>query len=651
VNSPRTPAIEHGTLALGKVLGQGGQGTVHEVTNRKINEAAGGGWDVVYKEYSPAVLPSLRADALTSRADLVGQLSAADATWLCERTAWPAAVVRRQGQACGFLMRAVPERFRFVLRALDGTTGIQRLATMEYLLNDDAYVAGIGLTISSRDRLALLCDLATTLSRLHRLGITVGDLSPKNLLFTTSPHPECFLIDADAMRLRGNSVLPQAETPDWQVPAGEEKATGAGDVYKLALLAIRLVARDQTAIDPAVLAPVSPELADLARCSLDPDRKRRPTPAAWAEHLAAAGTTASTAPAAASVTAPAGPGGRVVTGPGPRVRRAAGGPAAAAGGVPGGNPARAKAAAGFAASVVALIALVAFAAAHSGGHGSGSAASAYSTASDTASTDPVYTDPDTTEPDPTEPDPTDPDPTEPESTEPDTPSDSPSADAVASADIGSCFHDNGTSGHADLVATDCTDGAFKVVRVQSGTTDLSSCDDVTDSDESVASSSDDRVLCLSYLSPGGTAYHARQGDCVFGSGGPWSTQSCQTGNFKVLATYRGTTDHAKCNSWPHYNEWKTFTVGGDSGLDVLLCLSMNYPDDAGYATQYECLLKSGSDTHATFTNTGSCASSNVVVTGRTSRYGDRAFCRNDGWTTWRSSAYPSLAYTVCWRPK
>ena len=86
------------------------------------------------------------------------------------------------------------------------------------------------------------------------MGIAVGDVSPKNLLFTLAPRPECFLIDSDAMRLRGASVLPQAETPDWQVPPGEERGTAASDVYKLGLLAVRLFARDQTTADPATIA-------------------------------------------------------------------------------------------------------------------------------------------------------------------------------------------------------------------------------------------------------------------------------------------------------------------------------------------------------------------------------------------------------------
>lgn len=298
-----TPPVEHGTLTLGRQLGQGGQGAVHEVTNKKINKSAGGGgWDVVYKEYSPTVLPDLDTAALGEVVALPGELIPADSRWLCEKAAWPASMVERQGRASGFLMRAVPDHFQFKLRSLSSNgSGIKRLANLEFLLNDDSYVAGIGLTISDRDRLLLLADLATTLNRLRRLNISVGDLSPKNLLFVVDKQPEVFLLDCDAVRLRGITVLPQAETPDWQVPAGEEKATPASDVYKLGLLAVRLFARHQTTTDPSALATVSPELGDLARTSLNPDPARRPTPSVWVEQLTATSRTASTAPAAATV--------------------------------------------------------------------------------------------------------------------------------------------------------------------------------------------------------------------------------------------------------------------------------------------------------------------------------------------------------------
>ncbi len=636
MTSERVPTVDHGALALGRRLGQGGQGTVHEVTNKKINETDGGGWEVAYKEYNAAVLPHLDAAALAASVALPGELSAAEGRWLCEKTAWPAALVERQGSASGFLMRTVPDRFRFTLQSLGGTTpGARRPANLEYLLNDDAYVAGIGLSVSERDRLLLLTDLAATLTRLHRIGITVGDLSPKNLLFTTGTPPECFLIDCDAMRLRGTGVLPQAETPDWQIPDGEEKATRASDVYKLALLAIRLFARDQTSRDPAALASVSPELSDLARAGLDPDPARRPLPAQWAA------TTASTAPAAA----PAANGGKGASAP-PRRRAGAPGPPGTPPGPPGGGPNWSAAKALVAAAAVILVIIVGVVGGHSGG-GSGQASESSTQPSvsqdDGGGTSP-YDDSSggsgSTSLDPT-------------------PSDSPSEsasptpDPVGDAEVGSCFDDRGTGNHSDLTPTSCTSGAFKVVQINSATTDLNSCDGVTDSDRSVSSAEHDRVLCLSYLSPGGTAYHARSGDCVYGTSpsSSWSEVSCQTGNFKVLAAYRGTSDSAKCNSLTHYNQWLHIPAGGYSGLDMMLCLSMNYPDDAGYATQRECLLKSGDGPKARFTNVGSCASSNVYVTGRTSTYNDAGFCNQDGWTTWENPDYPRLGYTVCWRPR
>ncbi|WP_316521989.1 hypothetical protein [Kitasatospora brasiliensis] len=291
------PTVERDSLVLARRLGQGGQGTVHEVADRP---------GVVYKEYRPETLPELDSDALTAIVALLAALDGAEARRLRDRAAWPTAVVRQRGRTCGFLMRAAPERFHFDLHALGGATvATRRLATLEFLLNDDGYVAGVGLTVSDRDRLELLADLAGTLSRLHRLGIAVGDLSPKNLLFATGAgdggRATCFLIDCDAVRLRGATVLPQVETPDWQLPPGEERGTAAGDAYKLALLAVRLFARDQNAVDPAALAALSPALGDLARAGLDPDPARRPAPALWAEHLTAAAATADTAPAVAPV--------------------------------------------------------------------------------------------------------------------------------------------------------------------------------------------------------------------------------------------------------------------------------------------------------------------------------------------------------------
>ncbi|QYC40961.1 hypothetical protein Nocox_16740 [Nonomuraea coxensis DSM 45129] len=281
---------DRATLTLGRRLGQGGQGTVHEVLNRRVN----GQWDVVYKEYDAGVLRSLDVAALTAMTDLVGRLPGWDAAWLCDKTAWPAELVETDGAVSGFLMRAVPQRYFFDLRTLSGAE--RRPATLEFLLNDDAYVAGVGLRISDRDRLLLMADLAGTLARLHAMDIVVGDLSPKNLLFSADAPPECFLIDCDAMRLAGAEAMPQVETPDWRLPGGEEKGTPRGDAYKLALLVVRIFARDQTSTDPGRLAAVSPALADLAAAGLQEDPELRPGPEQWAAALREAAGSASAVP-------------------------------------------------------------------------------------------------------------------------------------------------------------------------------------------------------------------------------------------------------------------------------------------------------------------------------------------------------------------
>ncbi|MFI9508814.1 hypothetical protein [Nocardia sp. NPDC052566] len=296
----RSHAVGYHSLEVGNQIGRGGQGSVYHVSNKKINNTDDAGWDVVFKEYNTTSLAQLDVVALTSMVALLRELSHSDGQWLCEKTAWPAAMVVRQERVCGIIMRVVPDRFRFTMHGLSATTRPnERLANLEYLLNDDAYVARVGLRISERDRLELLADLAATLARLHRLDIVVGDLSPKNLLFTTDPAPECFLIDCDAMRVRGESVLPQAETPDWNLPSGEEKATQAGDIYKFGLLAVRLLARDQTTTDTTPLTAIHPALGTLARLSLDLAPARRPLPAQWAEQLRSAAASASTTPATA----------------------------------------------------------------------------------------------------------------------------------------------------------------------------------------------------------------------------------------------------------------------------------------------------------------------------------------------------------------
>ena len=104
-----------------------------------------------------------------------GTLDADDKLWLYETTAWPAVIVEDSGRVCGFLMRTVPPEYYFGFRTqIQGI--VQKLATMEFLLNDDQYTSRAGLSVTDRQRVALLQNLSVILSRLHGLGVSGGRL-------------------------------------------------------------------------------------------------------------------------------------------------------------------------------------------------------------------------------------------------------------------------------------------------------------------------------------------------------------------------------------------------------------------------------------------------------------------------------------------
>src|ERR1700758_3388207 len=232
--------IERDKLGVLTKIGQGGQGVVYGAPNVKTKFAA----SMVYKEYKTQTLAEIDFTALAAMPALVeDSLSYAEAERLISIAAWPCALVEDGGAPTGFVMPAIPTEFFIELTTARGVSS--STAEFQHLLNHSSVLEARGIDIDEAKRYSLLREVASGLAFLHKHGVCVGDISPKNLLFTLLPHPAVFFIDCDAMRINGVSALAQVETPGWDTPAGEELATIYSDTYKLGLLALRLLAGDQ----------------------------------------------------------------------------------------------------------------------------------------------------------------------------------------------------------------------------------------------------------------------------------------------------------------------------------------------------------------------------------------------------------------------
>lgn len=298
--TPQANVIER--VALGKLsqLGQGGQGIVYRAAGLDVAFST----PMVYKEYRQSVRYGINGTALSAMPELLAHLSPEDRHRLLAITSWPAAVVTEQGTLVGFVMTSIPDRFYIALNTAAGS--VRAPAELQHLLNDPAFIQQRGIRVTERDRYGLIRVVAAGLTFLHSQNICVGDLSPKNILFSLGQQPAVYFIDCDAMRVAGQSVSTQLETPGWEVPRGEELATFQTDSYKLGLLALRLLVGDQHARDVRRLPVAVPyDVRSLIMDALSRPSGSRPTPAAWDFALAKAVELAPDQPTPVSTNSPA----------------------------------------------------------------------------------------------------------------------------------------------------------------------------------------------------------------------------------------------------------------------------------------------------------------------------------------------------------
>jgi serine/threonine protein kinase len=269
--------IQRDKLGPRTKIGQGGQGVVYRAPNVKTKFAA----SMVYKEYKAAARTEIDFTALAAMPALVEEsLTYTQAERLISIAAWPCAIVEDAGTPTGFVMPAIPQEFFISLTTAKGVASTT--AEFQHLLNHSSILAARGITLDDVQRFTLLREVASGLAFMHKHGVCVGDISPKNLLFSLTPHEAVYFIDCDAMRINGVSALPQVETPGWEVPFGEELATIYSDAYKLGLLALRLVAGEHDTKSPQHLPSTTPALLrQIITDTLNNAPQQRPLPEAW----------------------------------------------------------------------------------------------------------------------------------------------------------------------------------------------------------------------------------------------------------------------------------------------------------------------------------------------------------------------------------
>ncbi|MFZ3347014.1 MAG: hypothetical protein WA248_18115, partial [Mycobacterium sp.] len=283
---PRKPAktrqvIPRDKLGVLSKIGQGGQGVVYRAPNVKTKFAA----SMVYKEYKPQARAGIDFTALAAMPALVEEsLTYTQAERLISIAAWPCAIIQDAGTPTGFVMPAIPEEFYIELTTVKGVSS--STAEFQHLLNHSTVLAARGITLDDAQRFSLLRETASALTFLHKHGVCVGDISPKNLLFSLTPHEAVYFIDCDAMRINTVSALPQVETPGWNAPPGEELATIYTDTYKLGLLAVRLLTGDHDTTNPGHLPATTPaQLRQIITDTLTNQPHQRPLPEAWTSVL------------------------------------------------------------------------------------------------------------------------------------------------------------------------------------------------------------------------------------------------------------------------------------------------------------------------------------------------------------------------------
>jgi eukaryotic-like serine/threonine-protein kinase len=193
MTSDQVPHIDATRLGPLREVGAGAQGRIFTAPAVLIDRR----FPAVYKEYHPHLRALLDGLALAGLIGLLDEVDEATGRWLCERAAWPAAVVTRDDSPSGYLMCQAPGGMTAAAEVLAGRAGRLDAGAIR----------------------ASLAEVEEVLGLLHAHDVALGGVAADRLLlWLPAPEPGrngAFLIGCDGCHRGGRVVLPAAG-PGWR---------------------------------------------------------------------------------------------------------------------------------------------------------------------------------------------------------------------------------------------------------------------------------------------------------------------------------------------------------------------------------------------------------------------------------------------------
>jgi hypothetical protein len=237
---------------IGPVLNVGGQGTVYELLDRPGE---------LLKRYHSWV--TVDVTGLVSLADWQSTLAAGEQARLAATTAWPIDVVDCEDGTFGIVMQRAPDAFWQVVHQ----DKVPRDLSWAFMA-DAVRFAGLR-PASPVAAVIMLYQLMTVFELFHRNGVSYGDMSSTNVLWSGGNRPVVFVLDCDSAAVEGYPrALKGARTTLWGCPWPGVVAREL-DEYQLAVAFLRLYFRYEGPLDATTRRIQLPAQPPVPRAAAD----------------------------------------------------------------------------------------------------------------------------------------------------------------------------------------------------------------------------------------------------------------------------------------------------------------------------------------------------------------------------------------------